>query len=172
MVFEEAADRIPKAQQAFPLLDIQGDGHPLQPVNADGPFLTDLAIQRAAFGASSSRSLVASSTVISPAWTFARTSSFFTGSFSFNGLSGSRPVLAPARTRCDRFEQNRPRGRGNFGYSESARSGCPACRSVPKYFTDSELRQSDITRWPLFRDAITISGGCRAIGPRTHCRST
>ena len=105
MVFEEAADRIPKAQQAFPLLDIQSDGHPLQPVHADGPFLTDLAIQRAALGASSSRSLVASSTVISPAWTFARTSSFFTGSFSFNGLSGDRPVLAPARTRCDRLNK-------------------------------------------------------------------
>ena len=126
VLFEEALDRFPEAEQPLPLLDIEGDGHPLQPVDADGPFLADLAIKCAPLGASSSRSLVASSTVISPALTFASTSSFFTRSFSLPGPAEYRVGWTQIEPACERWKKPAASPRQCGLILKVARSACKA----------------------------------------------
>src|SRR5262249_42073955 len=42
----ELCERVWAREEARPLLGVQSDGHPLQAVDADGPLLTGLAVQR------------------------------------------------------------------------------------------------------------------------------
>src|SRR6516162_9210398 len=46
----ELPNLVSEVEQPLPLLDVEGDGHPLQAVDADGPLLADLAVQRPLLG--------------------------------------------------------------------------------------------------------------------------